>query len=83
MRMFLKPAVLALAVGLGASAASAATMNGKIERINPKAHTFVLSKREFHTNPHANSLRMHNGQNVRVTYHWSHGHRMATEVRPV
>jgi hypothetical protein len=82
MKKFLTPAVLALVVGLGASAASAATMTGRIESINPKNHTFVVNKHSFHTNPHSNSLRMHNGQSVRVTYHWSHGHRMATEVKP-
>jgi hypothetical protein len=82
MRAFLAPAVLALAVGFSASAASAATMTGKIESINPKGHTFVVNKREFHANPHSSSLRLHNGQSVRVTYHWSHGHRMATEVKP-
>ena len=36
MRTFLTQAVLALAVGFGASAASAATMTGRIEHINPK-----------------------------------------------
>jgi hypothetical protein len=68
MKKFLTPAVLALAVGLGAGAASAATMTGKIERINPKGHSFVLNRHEFRTNPHSTALRMHNGQNVRVTY---------------
>jgi len=81
MKKFLTPAVLALAVGFGASAASAATVSGKIERIDPKGHTFVVNKREFHANPHSNSLRMHDGQKVHVTYHMSHGRRIATEVK--
>jgi hypothetical protein len=81
MKMFLTPAVLALAVGFGASAASAATMTGKIERIHPKGHTFVVGKHEFYTNAHSKALKLHDGQKVHVTYHMSHGRRIATDVK--
>ena len=81
MRTILTPAVFALTVGLGASAASAATTTGTIERIYPQHHRIMLHKHVFHMSPRTfRSARLHRGETVRVTYHWSHGHRWATRV---
>ena len=82
MSTFLKPAILAVVIGLGANAASAATMSGRIEHIYPSHHRIVLDKHVFNMSPQTfRSSRLHRGETVRVTYHWANGHRWATAVK--
>ena len=82
MSTFLKPVILAVAIGLGASAAGAATMSGKIEHIYPSHHRIVLDKHVFNMSPQTfHSSRLHRGETVHVTYHWANGHRWVTGVK--
>jgi hypothetical protein len=72
MRKFLTPAILALAVGFGASAASAATMTGKIEHVYPQHHRIMVSNHVFHMSPKTfQSARLRRGETVHINYHWS------------
>ena len=78
----LKTAAMAAGLLLGATAANAAVMTGRIERIYPQHHTIVLDKHVFRmSSPAFHSARLHRGETVRVTYHWTHGHRWATAVK--
>ena len=84
MRTFLKSAVTAIAIGLSASAASAAVTTGRVEHVYPRYDRIMLHRHIFSMNSH--TFRMSNprrGETVRVTYHWAHGHRWATAVRTV
>ena len=72
MQKFLISAVLAIAVGFGASAASAATMTGRIDHIYPQQHRIVLGQHAFHMSPKTfQSAKLRRGERVHVTYHWS------------
>jgi hypothetical protein len=82
MTTFLKPAVLAVVIGLGTNAAGAATMSGKIEHIYPSEHRIMLDKHVFHMSPKTfHSSRLHRGETARVNYHWANGHRWVTGVK--
>jgi len=82
MSTFLKATVLAVAIGLSANAAGAATMSGKIEHIYPSHHRIVLDKHVFNMSPQTfRSRRLHRGEIVHVTYHWANGHRWVTGVK--
>jgi hypothetical protein len=82
MSIFLKPAVLAVVIGLGANAAGAATMSGKIEHIYPRHHRIMLDKHVFGMSSRTfRSAPLHRGETVRVTYRWTHGHRWATALK--
>lgn len=73
-----------LALGMGAGAASAATMTGRIAHIYPKRHEIVLNKHLVRMTPKTfNSVPLRHGEKLHVTYHWSHGHRWATALRTV
>jgi len=82
MSTLLTPAVLAVAIGLSANAAGAATMSGKIEHIYPSHHRIILDKHVFNMSPQTfHSSRLHRGKTVHVTYHWTNGHRWVTGVK--
>jgi hypothetical protein len=82
MSTFLKPAVLAVVIGLGANAAGAATMSGKIEHVYPRHYSIMLHKHVFIMSSHTfRSARLHRGESVHVTYRWAHGHRWATALK--
>jgi len=82
MSTLLTPAVLAVAIGLSANAAGAATMSGKIEHIYPSHHRIILDKHVFNMSPQTfHSSRLHRGETVHVTYYWTNGHRWVTGVK--
>ncbi|WFU48848.1 hypothetical protein [Sinorhizobium terangae] len=84
MSTFVKSTVLVVFIGFGAGAASAATVSGTIEHVYPRHNTIMLNDHLFRMSTRAfDSARMRRGEAVRVTYHWRHGHRWATEIRSV
>ena len=82
MSTLLMAAVMAAAIGLGANAADAAIVVGKVQHVYPhhhsimlKSHVYDMSGRTFH------AAEPHRGEAVRVSYHWNHHVRWATSVR--
>jgi len=82
MRTLLTSAVVAAVIGLGAGAADAAVATGKIQHVYPRYDRIVLHRHLFSMNSRTfHSVRPHRGEMVRVTYHWAHGHRWATNLK--
>ncbi|MBS3647125.1 hypothetical protein KEU06_00605 [Pseudaminobacter sp. 19-2017] len=81
MRSFVTPAILALMVGFGASAADAATITGRIDHVYPHQRRIVVDNHVYRMTPHTfRTTTMQRGERAHVTYHWSGGHRWATKV---
>jgi hypothetical protein len=82
MSIYLKSAILAAAVALGANAAGAAVISGKVEHVYPRYHRIELRNHLFSMNSRTyHSAPLHRGETLRVTYHWAHGHRWATGLK--
>ena len=85
MNKSLKSSLLAAAaVGLlGTVTASAAVVSGHISHIDRPAHKLVLHHHVYHLTDKLPAAGLHKGEHVTLTYHWSHGQRWATAVRPI
>jgi len=82
MSTLLKTAVMAIAIGLGANAASAAIVTGKVQHVYPRHHSIMLKSHVYDMSGRTfRSSRLHRGEAVRVTYHLNHGVRWATALR--
>lgn len=85
MRTSFKSTLIALAAvaALGTTAASAATITGRITSIDTLAHRLTLRHHVFHWPKAMKVGGLHKGEHVRLSYHWSHGKRWVTAYRPI
>jgi len=82
MSTFLKTAILAAAIGFGASAADAAVVVGKVQHVFPRHHSIMLRSHVYDMSGRTfRAAEPRRGEAVHVTYHWVHHIRWATSVR--
>jgi len=82
MSTLLKTAVMVAVIGLGANAADAAIIVGKVQHVYPHQHSIVLKSHVYDMSGHTfHKAEPRRGEAVRVTYHWNHHVRWATSVR--
>ncbi len=92
MKRLKKLAILALAATAGAgvagvSAASAAApapkeVTGRIQHLNPRAHNITVKSATYRYNPRLAGMPLRRGEEVRILYRESHGHRIAVKIMP-
>jgi len=82
MSVLLKTAILAAAIGLGANAATAAVVVGKVQNVYPRHHSIMLRSHTYDMSGHMfHKAEPRRGEDLRVTYHVTHHVRWATSVR--
>jgi hypothetical protein len=80
-----KLAIVALAVTAGAGIASAASpseVTGRIQHLNPRAHHITVKSQTYRYDPRLTGMPLRRGEEVRILYRESHGHRVALKIMP-
>ncbi|HML41393.1 MAG: hypothetical protein JNN24_17165 [Hyphomicrobium zavarzinii] len=82
-----KLGVVALAITTGAGAAAAASpapheVTGRIQHLNPRAHHLTVKSQTYRYNPRLTAMSLRRGEDVRIQYRESHGHRIAVKILP-
>jgi hypothetical protein len=87
MKRMNKLALVTLAVTAGAGAASAASLapkevTGRIQHLNPRAHHITVKSETYRYDPRLAGMPLRRGEEVRILYRESHGHRIAVKILP-
>jgi transposase len=81
MSALLKTLILTAAIGLGANAASAAVVVGKVQHVYPRHHSIMLKSHVYDMSGQTfRRAEPRRGEPVRVTYHLTHHVRWATSL---
>lgn len=77
-------ALLAMSTAAGAAAAASPTHEvvGKIQHLNPHGHHLTVKSRTYSYDPAKVGAHLNRGEEVRILYRESHGHRTAIRILP-
>ena len=74
---------MAAATLMGVAIAEARVATGDIASINAPARMLMLRHNAYHFGKQLPVASLKPGEHVRITYHWSHGERVATRIVPL